>query len=61
MRGETANVRRQLFPTAGLRDLVQTGQNLAETVQSRFEVLDDFLGKVIRLWQVIEVSKTFVF
>jgi hypothetical protein len=44
-----------------LCDLIQTHQNPAEATQPCLEVLDDLLGKLIWLRQVIEVSEALVF
>jgi len=45
---------------AELCDFIQPCQNLTEAIQSRFQVFDDLLGKIVRLWQVIEVREALV-
>jgi hypothetical protein len=46
---------------ADLGRRLQTDKHLPEAVESSFEVFNDLLCQIVRLWQVIEVCEALVF
>ena len=45
---------------ASLSRLRESGEHLAEAIESSFEVFDNFLSEIIRFWQVVEVGEALV-